>query len=54
MSTRHMVAVPKLCDTDSFYSGGMVIGQSIGTMIGFHMINNTQTGFIIGAVVTDF
>lgn len=43
---------PKLCGTvSSFYGGGMVAGQPIGTMIGSRMINNAQTGFIIGAVI---
>ena len=40
--------MPKLCGTDSFYGGGMVTGQPIGTMIGSRMINNAQAGFIIG------
>lgn len=31
--------MPKLCGTDSFYGGGMVTGQPIGTMIGSRMIN---------------
>ena len=43
--------MPKLCGTDSFYGGGMVTGQPIGTMIGSRMINNAQAGFIIGAVI---
>ena len=43
---------PKLCGTvSSFYGGGMVAGQPIGTMIGSRMINNAQAGFIIGAVI---
>ena len=29
--------MPKLCGTDSFYGGGMVTGQPIGTMIGSRM-----------------
>lgn len=41
MSTRHIIAMPKLCGTaSSFYGGGMVVGQPIGTMIGSRMINN--------------
>lgn len=41
MSTRHIIAMPKLCGTaSSFYRGGMVVGQPIGTMIGSRMINN--------------
>lgn len=47
MSTRHIIAMPKLCGTDSFYGGGMVTGQPIGTMIGSRMINNAQAGFIM-------
>lgn len=44
--------MPKLCGTaSSFYGGGMVTGQPIGTMIGSRMINNAQAGFIIGAVI---
>ena len=44
--------MPKLCGTaSSFYGGGMVAGQPIGTMIGSRMINNAQAGFIIGAVI---
>lgn len=54
MSTRHIIAMPKLCGTDSFYGGGMVTGQPIGTMIGSRMINNAQAGFIIGAVIMGF
>lgn len=54
MSTRHIIAMPKLCGTDSFYGGGMVAGQPIGTMIGSRMINNAQAGFIIGAVIMGF
>ena len=46
--------MPKLCGTDSFYGGGMVTGQPIGTMIGSRMINNAQAGFIIGAVIMGF
>ena len=45
--------MPKLCGTDSFYGGGMVTGQPIGT-IGSRMINNAQAGFIIGAVIMGF
>ena len=41
--------MPKLCGTDSFYGGGMVTGQPIGTMI-----DNAQAGFIIGAVIMGF
>ena len=33
MSTRHIIAMPKLCGTDSFYGGGMVTGQPIGAVI---------------------
>ena len=51
MSTRHIIAMPKLCGT---YGGGMVTGQPIGTMIGSRMINNAQAGFIIGAVIMGF
>lgn len=54
MSARHIIAMPKLCGTDSFYGGGMVTGQPIGTMIGSRMINNAQAGFIIGAVIMGF
>lgn len=47
--------MPKLCGTaSSFYGGGMVTGQPIGTMIGSRMINNAQAGFIIGAVIIGF
>lgn len=47
--------MPKLCGTvSSFYGGGMVTGQPIGTMIGSRMINNAQAGFIIGAVIMGF
>lgn len=46
--------MPKLCGTDSFYGGGMVTGQPIGTMIGSRMINNAQAGSIIGAVIMGF
>ena len=46
--------MPKLCGTDSFYGGGMVTGQPIGTLRASRMSNNAQAGIIIGAALLGF